>query len=126
MRFAADLNPDERPFERDERTFVIDILAAFCNALLGPLFCAGRTLDVDLLRPFGGLGKNTHLSGKHLDKTPCDGKPEPAFADSISKLTDFQFRKEWGMTGKDAEVSLGARDLKLFNLLVNKRSVRSD
>src|SRR5438105_11544909 len=124
--FTADLNADQRAFQSDEGALVVDVVATSCNPFLGALFGAICTIKVNLMRAFGSFGENTHLVRKDFDEAPCHRQPEPALSDSITKFTDFQLREKRRVTWQDAEVSLGARKLELFDLLVNKRPFGSD
>jgi hypothetical protein len=124
--FAADLNSDECSFESDQCTFVVDVVTASGDAFFGALLRAVGSVNIDLMSAFRSFSKNAHLVGKDFDKSPGYRKPEPTVADPISKLADFQLREKRRVSGQDAEISLGARNLQFVDMLMNERAFRSD
>src|SRR5437868_2641035 len=100
MSFAADLDSNECALQSNAHAVIVDVVAAFRDELFRLLLGTRSPVEVDLMRTFGGLGKNTDLVRLDFDEAPGHGKKEPAIPLPIPELPDLEFGKQRRMAGQ--------------------------
>jgi hypothetical protein len=115
--FLADLNSDQCPFQGDEGLVVVNVFSTARDHFFRALFGSHGAVDIDLVSAFGRLGQKTDLILLNLNESPGYRQERPARSLSVSNLSDLQFRKEWRMPRKDAEVTSRSRNLQFLNFL---------
>ncbi len=65
-----DLNANQGALQRNQRTVVVDIVAAFAETLLGAFLRPRCAFEVDLLRAFGGFRQTREPDREALRQIP--------------------------------------------------------
>src|ERR1039458_1219009 len=100
-------------------TVVINFGMVTLQALLGPRLRFFRARHIDLLRALRCLGKNCYLVLEDLGESPRHRKRVRGTACLIGNRTDLQFGDERGVSGKNSEVPIQARNLRFFGRVLD-------
>jgi hypothetical protein len=93
-------------------TFDVDIGVAAAEALFGASFGFASAFYIDLTGTLGGFGEDGDFVREDFGKTTSERQALLLSALGMEgKLSDRQFRDQWGVAGQDTQISVLARNL---------------
>lgn len=125
--FSGDVDAVLCEFEFAARGFVLFAVRLQTKHTLCVLTCLLGLVDVNVFTEFGDFGKDGDFVGKDFSKSPRTGEVlRLAIREFIGDLTDSEFGDQRRVSGKDADVSVAARDGDLRSIFADEAVLRGD